>query len=193
MSSTSNQQGRDNRRKYLVKKEFQMTLSIILSVILILEFIFSAVIVHFMTSGNLTTDFSNFQLTVNRTNDYLLPILLSVNGLLCIIGLILVFFFVLKRTHRVAGPMVNLNNFLNRLRVDGDLSQQFKIRDKDQVQEIAVSLNKLLVDWRSRIGDMKTEVNRLDELDSTLEPESVVKVIDEIKQNFQQKLTFFKI
>ena len=186
-----------DRKKYLVKKELQVVLSGILAAILILGFVLSAVTVLFMTSGNLTASFNDFQLSINRTNDYLLPLLLSCNGLLCVLGLILVFFVVIKRTHRVVGPLVNLNQFLNRLRENGDLSQQFKIRENDQLQEIAASLNKLQNDWHGRIYDIKTEVDRLKELIDTFEfkkeeCESFSTPIAGIAHSIQKKLNFYK-
>ena len=153
------------KRKYLVRKDFQVVLMAILAAILTTGFLSSIVIFYFLTEQNLTASFQDFQLSINKTNDYLLPLLLGINGLLCFAGLILIAFVVVTRTHRIVGPLVNLSNFFRKLKEDGDLALVFKTRKTDQLKDIEQEFNELLASWRKRVSALKED----DELQKKLD------------------------
>ncbi|MCK5544971.1 MAG: methyl-accepting chemotaxis protein [Desulfobulbaceae bacterium] len=185
------------RRKYLVRKDFQVVLVAIPAAILTTGFLSSIVIFYFFTEQNLTTSFQDFQLSINKTNDYLLPLLLGINGLLCFPGLILITFVVITRTHRIAGPLVNLSNFFRKLKEEGDLAQVFKTRETDQLKDIEQGFNELLVSWRKRVSALKEDAASLSSLIrdltvDTAEQENIRKKIVETADELQNKLDYYK-
>ena len=185
------------RRKYLVRKDFQVVLAAILAAILATGFLSSIVIFYFFTEQNLTTSFQDFQLSINKTNDYLLPLLLGINGFLCFAGLILIAFVVITRTHRIAGPLVNLSKFFRKLRDEGDLAQVFKTRETDQLKDIEQGFNELLVSWRKRVSALKEDAASLSSLIraltvDTAEQENIRKKIVETADELQNKLDYYK-
>ena len=185
------------KRKYLVKKDFQLVLMAILAVILITGFVLSIVFIYLLTEGNLTAVFQDFQLSVNKTNAYLFPLLLTVNGLLCLLGLVLTIFVIVTRTHRIVGPLVNLGNFLNRLKEEGDIVRLFKTRKTDQLKDIERDINELLAGWRKRLDTVKKDVSSLgcllpDLSAESKEKEDIHKKMVDIVGRLQKQLDYFK-
>ena len=185
------------KRKYLVRKDFQVVLAAILAAILTIGFLSSIVILYFLTEQNLTTSFRDFQLSIDKTNDYLLPLLLGINGLLCVAGLILIAFVVITRTHRIAGPLVNLSNFFKKLKEDGDLTQIFKTRETDQLKDIEHEFNELLVGSRKRVSALKEDAASLSSLSrdltvDTAEQENIRRKIVETADELQNKFDYYK-
>ena len=184
-------------RKYLVRKDFQVVLAAILAAILTIGFLSSIVILYFLTEQNLTTSFRDFQLSIDKTNDYLLPLLLGINGLLYLAGLILIAFVVITRTHRIAEPLVNLSNFIRKLKEEGDLALVFKTRETDQLKDIEHEFNELLVGWRKRFSALKGDAASLSSLSRDLtvdmaEQENIRKKIVETADELQNKLDCYK-
>ena len=185
------------KRKYLVRKDFQMVLAAILAAILAIGFLSSIATLYFLTEQNLTTSFQDFQLSINKTNDYLLPLLLCINGLLCFAGLILIVFVVVTRTHRIVGPLVNLSNFFKKLKEDGDLAQIFKTRKTDQLKDIEHEFNELLASWRKRVSAFKEDAASLSSLSRGLtvdmaEQKNICRKIVETADELQNKLDYYK-
>ena len=185
------------KRKYLVRKDFQVVLMAILAAILTTGFLSSIVIFYFLTEQNLTASFQDFQLSINKTNDYLLPLLLGINGLLCFAGLILIAFVVVTRTHRIVGPLVNLSNFFRKLKEDGDLALVFKTRKTDQLKDIEQEFNELLASWRKRVSALKEDSAFLSSLSrdptvDTAEQENIRRKIVETADELQKKLDYYK-
>lgn len=77
----------------------------------------------------------------------LFPVIKKVNLILAI-GvpplLILLIFWGAILSHRFAGPLIRLENELNRMSQTGDYSTRIKLRKHDDLQTIAESINKLL-------------------------------------------------
>lgn len=185
------------KRKYLVRKDFQVVLAAILAAILATGFLSSIITLYFLTEQNLTTSFQDFQLSINKTNDYLLPLLLGINGLLCFAGLILIAFVVVTRTHRIVGPLVSLSNFFRKLKEEGDLAQVFKTRETDQLKDIEHELNELLVGWRKRVSALKEDAASLSSLSrdltvDTAEQENIRRKIVETADELQNKFDYYK-
>ncbi len=123
--------------------------------------------------------------------------MLGINGLLCFAGLILITFVVITRTHRIAGPLVNLSNFFRKLKEDGDIARVFKTRETDQLKDIEQGFNELLVNWRKRVSALKEDAASLsllirDLTVDTAEQENIRKKIVETADELQNKLDYYK-
>ena len=197
MNNKTNNRPSIFKRKYLVKKDFQLVLMNIIAVILITGFVLSIVFIYLLTEGNFIVIFQDLQLAINKTNAYLFPLLLTVNGLLCLLGLVLTIFVIVTRTHRIVGPLVNLGNFLNRLKEEGGLVRIFKTRKTDQLKDIEQELNELLEEWRKKISTIKKDVSSLGCLLPDLpvefkEKEDIHKKMANIVGSLQKQLDYFK-
>jgi hypothetical protein len=60
-------------------------------------------------------------------------------------------FVVFQRTHRMYGPMVNIERFLNEIQ-RGNYAARLRIRSKDDFQNLAAKLNEVAVELHRRHG-----------------------------------------
>ena len=100
---------------------------------------------------------------VQKVNTVLLLRLLFVTPLVVLIALVL--------SHRIAGPIYRIQRFVKKLNA-GDYAEKLKLRERDELQDVAVSLNGLA----GRLGSEKEKrsrriddiVQRLDEIEEEL-------------------------
>ena len=93
---------------------------------------------------------------VQRVNTVLFVRLLIISPIVVLIGLVL--------SHRIAGPIVRIKKFLGRLN-EGHFENELKLRDKDEMGDVADSLNLL-------VSRMREERYRRNELLDSLEKEA---------------------
>lgn len=77
-----------------------------------------------------------------------------------VVGLVLVYRYSLKASHRIAGPLWNLERQLTLLG-NGDLTVYARLRERDHLQETATLFNETVVKLRKNIADVKTTVEAL--------------------------------
>jgi len=81
-------------------------------------------------------------------------LLVVVNGIVVIgLGLFL--------SHRIAGPSFNIEREMRQV-MDGDISGRVKLRDGDQLLEVASSMNMMLEGLRDIVGDIGSQAGRLE-------------------------------
>ena len=77
-----------------------------------------------------------------------------------VVGLVLVYRYSLKASHRIAGPLWNLERQLTLLG-NGDLTVYARLRERDHLKETATLFNETVVKLRKNIADVKTTVEAL--------------------------------
>ena len=93
---------------------------------------------------------------VERVNTVLFLRLLIISPIVALTGLVL--------SHRIAGPIVRIKKFLARLN-EGHFENELKLRDKDELGDVADSLNLL-------VSRMREEKYRHNELLDSIEKEA---------------------
>ncbi|MEZ5973933.1 MAG: hypothetical protein R3F33_16875 [Planctomycetota bacterium] len=53
-------------------------------------------------------------------------------------------------THRIAGPAYRIENYLRKVSEDGDISEPCRVRDQDELQNLAGSINQAFTRLRNR-------------------------------------------
>lgn len=76
------------------------------------------------------------------------------------VGLMFVYRYSLKASHRIAGPLWNLEQQLTRLG-NGDLTVYVRLREHDHLKDTAALFNETAVKLRKNISDVKTTVEAL--------------------------------
>ena len=76
------------------------------------------------------------------------------------VGLVLVYRYSLKASHRIAGPLWNLERQLTRLG-NGDLTVYVRLREHDHLKDTAALFNETVIKLRKNIADVKTTVEAL--------------------------------
>ena len=70
------------------------------------------------------------------------------------VALVFTFFFGIVISHRMAGPVYRIRKMLDKM-AQGDLSEQVRLRKKDDFNALAESLNGLIKSWRRNVEELK--------------------------------------
>jgi len=177
------------RKNYFIKKRFQLSFLYRFVILLLLEAVFIAGLLMYISSDTLTTGYHDSILTIENTpNFFLVPTIL----IILIVGLgigiagMIVFIFL---SHRIAGPLYRFEQDLKEVSA-GDLTKRINLRKTDQLMEIKESINMLIGLLDERIRRIKKHLLELEELVSKKDdPESVArirKIIELLKEDIDK-------
>lgn len=156
------------RRNYFIKKKFQLDFSVKFLVIIVIEAILAIGLFLYLSKDTLTTAYFGSELKIARTYDFFLPTLLFSNliivGITGIIGIVALIFL----SHRLAGPLYRFENVLSDLS-KGDLTQRFKLREKDEFVELQNRINALAIALDINMGNIKSGVFEVSKLVSKMQ------------------------
>jgi len=148
------------RRIRIVKMEFQRNFILKFCAIIIFAALIIAAIVYALSISSTTTVFENSRLTVKSTADFILPLLI-LSCLAAIIGAgavtIIVTLFI---SHRIAGPLYRLEKDIAEVN-NGNLNVEIRVRKKDELQELAKSLNQMLKSIRNTLSEVNKEIKSI--------------------------------
>lgn len=143
----------DRRKKLFINPHFQLRIIAYMagSSALVVTIFFIVNILFFSKFRNLGMNVLN--LSPNHIFFKFLKIQNSyMNTLFIVAGALVVFFLILIGlflSHRIAGPLVHLNQHMNDI-VDKKTLEEVRFRPKDFFQEVASSFNRLLRYWRGQ-------------------------------------------
>ncbi|MBI3754110.1 MAG: methyl-accepting chemotaxis protein [Deltaproteobacteria bacterium] len=156
------------RRNYFIKKKFQFDFAVKFLILIAIEAVLAIGLFLYVSKGTLTAGYSGPELTVARTYDFFLPILLFSNliivGATAVAGLVVLIFL----SHRIAGPLYRFENILNDLS-KGDLTRRFKLRETDQLLELEKGINEMANTLDRNVGDIKSAAAALTQLASEMQ------------------------
>lgn len=96
---------------------------------------------------------------IGKVNTVLLLRLLFISPLVILIGLVL--------SNRIAGPIYRIQRFIKKIQ-SGDYTGKLKLRDKDELQDLAATVNslvsKLEVERKARLEKMDAAISEIDSL-----------------------------
>jgi methyl-accepting chemotaxis protein len=180
------------RRNYFIKKKFQVNFTVKFLIIILIEAFLAAGLFLYMSKGTLTTGYLGSELRIARTYDFFLPMLLLSNliivGISAVIGIGVLIFL----SHRLAGPLYRFENILNTIK-KGDLTQRFKLREKDEFAELANSINEHTDTLDKNMGHLKAGVMEFSQLISKMQTAltsnpSANKELERLLQEMSKKL-----
>ncbi|MEK6540080.1 MAG: methyl-accepting chemotaxis protein, partial [Deltaproteobacteria bacterium] len=161
-------------------------------IIILIEAFLAAGLFLYLSKGTLTTGYSGSELRIARTYDFFLPMLLLSNliivGISAVIGIAVLIFL----SHRLAGPLYRFENILDTIK-KGDLTQRFKLREKDQFVELANSINEHTDTLDKNMGHLKAGVMEFSQLISKMQTAltsnpSANKELERLLQEMSKKL-----
>ncbi|MBI3584842.1 MAG: methyl-accepting chemotaxis protein [Nitrospinae bacterium] len=168
---------RSSKINYSIKTHFQIMLFLKVTVIVLVSIIVTTSVFYFYANREIGDSFKHFHVTARNFLDYLLPAVMVSGGLGIVVALGITLFF----PHSFAGPLYRIERDMKEKIGEGDLTIRFKLRNGDQVKELAESLNIMLEKLNLKIRDIKTISNDLSLLSSAKEnlPIEELKVIQE--------------
>jgi len=152
---------RERRKMRMVKMEFQRDFILKFCSLVILATLMISAIVYFISAPTTTAIFRNSRLTLVTTSDFILPILFW-GGLVSIITVgVAAAAVTFVISFRIAGPLYRIEKDVLAF-AEGKLCTSFHVRHKDQLQDLATSLNSMAENVRKNIHNAKKQINELE-------------------------------
>ena len=178
------------RKQYFIKKGFQFKFIVKFCLLVLIGVIISTLLVLLFTHGTLTSSFQHSRLIIKNTSSAILPAVIYTNlitlGLISLASILVTLFV----SHKIAGPMFRIEEDMKEIS-EGDLTKKIRFRRKDQITDLADSINKMTASLQEKILDIQTEVERLLNLASRQNASD--DVIEELNRLHQRIATNFKI
>jgi len=162
------------RRQYFIKKDFQFRFILKFCLLVLVGGVISTGLLFYLSSGTLTSSFHNSRLVVSETSFAILPAVLYTN--LITLGLIVLATIgaTLFVSHKIAGPLYRFELEMKDIG-EGDLTKSIKLRQKDQISEMAKSLNKMVAGLREKVLAIQSDLNTTIQTASNQEvPENLI-------------------
>lgn len=134
-------QGKKRRKSYIVKQNFQLRYVGIMVFLILAATILVGINIYYQM-GRLVMENSQ----VSGVTSFLKSVNLTL-GIWISFIIILIAFFGIFLSHRIAGPLKSLENSMARVS-KGDFSKYAKIRKGDEFQELIDVFNKMVIDLR---------------------------------------------
>ena len=162
------------RKKYFIKKNFQGKLILGYFLFMVVGCLIFILALSYLAADSMTVVYSNNNLQIGQTPLMLFKQLIAAHWLVIVIGAALVVIIATRITHRVAGPMFNLERSLDYM-IDGKLDNVIYLRKKDAGKELAAKINQFNADLSGQIRIVQKRSTNIEELLSNyavLNPES---------------------
>jgi methyl-accepting chemotaxis protein len=153
-------EGANRRKRYIVDKKFQIKFILRFCFTVILVSLAIGISIFYSSLGSTTVAIENTRVVVKHTQDFILPMLIAVVIIVTMSASAAVFFSTLFSTHKIAGPIYRLSKEVDKLK-QGDLTRNFKIRSKDEFQELAKNLNEMGGVLRINYSELKNKLEGL--------------------------------
>jgi methyl-accepting chemotaxis protein len=178
------------RRHYFIKKGFQFKFIVKFCLIILIGVIISTGLLFLFSQGTLTSSFQQSRLVIKNTASAILSTVVYTNlitlGLITLATIAVTVFI----SHKIAGPMFRFEKELKEIG-EGDLTKNIKLRKKDQVTEMAVSLNKMITGLHDKVLDIRSDVEHL--LESASKQNAPEGLVEELNHLYQKIGNSFKV
>lgn len=162
------------RKKYFIKKNFQGKLILGYFLFMVVGCLIFVLALSYLAADSMTVVYSNNNLQIGQTPLMLFKQLIAAHWLVIVIGAALVVVIATRITHRVAGPMFNLERSLDYM-IDGKLDNVIYLRKNDEGKELAAKINQFNAELSAQIRLVQKRSTNIQELLSNyavLNPES---------------------
>ena len=181
---------RFRRRHYFIKKDFQFKFILKFCLLILGGVLVSTCLLFLFSRDSLTSSFDQSRLVIEQTSFAILPALIYTNlitlGLITLATIIITLFV----SHKLAGPMFRFEADLERIG-EGDLTKVIRLRKKDQLKDMAETLNRMTGKLHEKVTVIHGDIIRLSEMAINLEASTeLIKEIDDLRGRIE---TNFKL
>jgi len=178
------------RKHYFVKKDFQFRFILKFCLIVLIGAIISTSLLFLFSQGTLTSSFQQSRLSIKNTALAILPAVIYTNlitlGLIALATIAVTLFV----SHRIAGPMFRFEKELKAIE-EGDLTKDIRLREKDQITDMAATLNNTIASLHEKVLDIQTGVEHL--IESASKQKAPEGLVEELNHLYQKIGSSFKI
>ncbi len=144
------------RRHFFVDREFQMKFIVRFCGVVIFSSLLMGLLIFLLLQNSTTVAIENTKVLVKPTADFILPALAITILVVVLFSAVVVFVLTLFISHRIMGPAYRLTREINLLE-KGDLNRDFSIRENDELQELAKSLEDLTASLKQKLIQLKDQ------------------------------------
>ncbi|MBI5180482.1 MAG: methyl-accepting chemotaxis protein [Nitrospirae bacterium] len=159
-------------RQYFIKKEFQARFIIKFCLIVIMGAIISGIILYASTNQRLGDTYLESLNAIKVLNDNLISNLVYTNLITVTAISIVTIVITLFASHKIAGPLYRLERSTEAIG-NGDFTIETRLRENDEITGVASALNEMAGKLRSKMIDIKTDLEEVK--DSSADMESAIK------------------
>jgi len=150
----------NHRKHYFIKKSFQVKLILKFCILLLVGVIFSTALLFLFSQDTLTSSFEQSRLKIRSTGFAILPSVILTNlitlGVVALATIVITLFV----SHRIAGPLFRFEKELKQIG-QGDLTKKVMLRQKDQMTDMAESLNEMVSSLHNKLALIQKDVEQL--------------------------------
>jgi len=154
---------RYKRKNYFIKKNFQGKLILGYFLFMVVGCLIFMLALSYLVSDSMTVVYSNNDLQIGQTPFMLFKQLIAANWVVIVLGAAMVVVIATRITHRVAGPMFNLERSLDFM-ISGRLDNVIHLRKKDEGKELAAKINQFNAELSSEMKILQKRSQNIQEL-----------------------------
>jgi methyl-accepting chemotaxis protein len=178
------------RRNYFVKKDFQIKFILKFCLLILAGIVVSTCLLFIFSQDSLTSTFHNSRLVIQNTGVAILPSVIYTNLITMGFITLAAIAVTLIVSHKIVGPLFRFEKELKKIG-DGNLTTIITIREKDQIPEMADSINQMVCTLHKKMLDVQKKVDSICESATAQDtPESIVHELDNLQENIKNN---FKI
>lgn len=179
------------RSHFYIEKDFQIRFIMQFCLLLILGSALTISITYWMAGHSTTVAFANGRVGVHTTADYLLPLLSQT--ILIQLGIIALatVAMTLLISHKIAGPLYRLKTMLKSL-AEGDVSTPMRLRQGDQLQNVATEYNLAISQLNYKIKKVQTDMAAISAKTTRMDEQAVRIQIKQDIDDLNKMLSLFK-
>jgi len=187
---------RQNKRKrHFIDKDFQTKFILKFCAIVIISSLLIGGLMFLLSQDSTTVAIENTRVVVKRTADFILPLMTATLLIVTLITATTVIILTLLTSHKISGPLYRLKQEIDILK-EADLTRNFNIRAKDQLQALAKSLSDMSDSLRTKHSDLKKKcsilITYLKDNNFRIQPEQK-EDFSRMLQDIEDILNYFKV
>ncbi len=177
----------NRRRQIYIQGSFQRRFVIQFCALVLIGCGIFGVLLYFYSARTLTTAFVHSRLHVMSTADFLLPALGFTTLIVTALVAIAAAGRVMLLSHKIAGPLYRLERAAEAMG-QGDLSQRIHLRDGDELQAFAKSMDLAVAELRRQLEEIRRQSEVIGKTLQELKRNSSVppKVLEELQRAYSQ-------
>lgn len=154
---------RYKRKNYFIKKNFQGRLILGYFLFLVVGCLLFVAALAYLASDTMTVVYSDNDLQIGHTPFMLVKQVIAAHWVVIVIGAVLVVVIATRITHRMAGPMFNLERSLDYM-IAGRLDNVIYLRKKDEGKALAAKINQFNDELSTNMATIKRRSKNIQEL-----------------------------
>ena len=151
------QQQQFKRKQLYIKKDFQFKFIIKFCIIVLAGSALSTVLLYLFSRDTVTSTFYNSRLSIKTTSEVILPAIIYTNLVTLAIISVAAIMITLYISHKIAGPIYRFEQDFRQI-ADGDLTKVIRLRQKDQLTELATVLNDFVGGVRGKVESLQSQI-----------------------------------